>query len=456
MLDLGFATRPIAPPRPALIMGQMHRRIGQQALDPIEVTAWAMARTGDGTDGVVLVSCDLALPSDGLYRTVRRGLAEARLPVPGDAVILAATHTHTSLVLEDGYYLHPGGDVMTPAECEALVAERIVEAVLEAWAARRPRVVGRAFAHAVVGHNRYAVYADGTGRMYGKTRRDDFEHIGGTEDHSLDLVFAWEPDGALAGVAAVIPCPSQVTEQLESFSADYWHEVRVELRLRLGAHLSVLGLCGAAGDQSPHFLLYAEQEGEMRRRRGASERQELGVRVADAVEGALTCTAPEAADPCPLAHAVRRLDLPPRSISKSERDEAEALWGQAAARGDTQTWWPLRLRAVVDTFDGRRPAAPVPAELHAVRLGDLVLVTNPFELFLDYGLRIKARSPAPQTAVVQLAGSGFYLPTARAVATGGYGAMPAVAAAGPEAGALLVEATLAMIGEVLGPGPGGA
>ena len=36
-------------------------------------------------------------------------------------------------------------------------------------------------------------------------------------------------------------------------------------------------------------------------------------------------------------------------------------------------------------------------------IGDLGIVTNPFELFLDYALRIKARSPAPQTAVVQLA-----------------------------------------------------
>ena len=85
------------------------------------------------------------------------------------------------------------------------------------------------------------------------------------------------------------------------------------------------------------------------------------------------------------------------------------------------------------------------------REGDAVLVTNPFELFLDYGLRIKARSDAAQTMVVQLAGRGFYLPTARAIAAGGYGAMPAVSVAGPEAGARLVEETLMMIDEVMAP-----
>ncbi|MEW6753207.1 MAG: hypothetical protein AB1505_19845 [Candidatus Latescibacterota bacterium] len=85
-------------------------------------------------------------------------------------------------------------------------------------------------------------------------------------------------------------------------------------------------------------------------------------------------------------------------------------------------------------------------ELHALRLGEAVLVSNPFELYLDYGLRIKARSAAAQTLVVQLAaGWGWYLPTARAVEGGGYGAMPAVTWVGPEGGQELVEHTLQAI-----------
>jgi len=100
----------------------------------------------------------------------------------------------------------------------------------------------------------------------------------------------------------------------------------------------------------------------------------------------------------------------------------------------------------VECFDGVRTAAPVPVEIHVLRIGDAALATNPFELFLDYGLRIKAQSPAAQTIVVQLAaGSGAYLPTERAVQGGGYGAMPAVANVGPESGKELVEATLQMI-----------
>ena len=70
---------------------------------------------------------------------------------------------------------------------------------------------------------------------------------------------------------------------------------------------------------------------------------------------------------------------------------------------------------------------------------------NPFEYYLDYGLQIKARSPATQTFVVQLAGTGTYVPTPRSVAGKGYGSIPASNPVGPEGGRLLAEKILAML-----------
>jgi hypothetical protein len=92
-------------------------------------------------------------------------------------------------------------------------------------------------------------------------------------------------------------------------------------------------------------------------------------------------------------------------------------------------------------------------EIHILRLGDIVIATNPFELFLDYGLRIKARSQALQTFIVQLA-SGYYgyLPTKRAVAAGGYGAEAASNNVGPEGGQELVEQTVKLINEMWNDG----
>ena len=446
MNRIGWASRDITPPRPAMIQGQMHRRVGRSALDPLTVTALALEGV---TDMAVFVSCDLPYTSDSLCRAVRRRVAERLPALPADRIILNCTHTHTALVLEDGFYDHPGGDVMTGAEGETWVVDRVSEAIVEAWQTRKPRVLGRAFGHAVVGHNRSAVYyPDGHAEMYGQTNRESFAWIGGYEDHSLDMLFVWEPGGALAGLALSIPCPSQVDEHLEQFSADFWHDIRVELRRRLGSHLHVLPICSAAGDQSPHFLLYGAQEAEMRRRRGVTERQEIAQRVGDAVSLALRCTQPEPEREWPILHRVREMTLTPWQITKAERDMSQSLYEQYAARGDRDSWWPKRLRWVVDCFDGRAKTEPYPVELHVLRVGDVAIATSPFELYLDYGLQIKARSPAGQTLLVQLT-SGHdvwrYLPSERARQGGGYGAMPAISSVGPEGGRELVAATLALI-----------
>jgi hypothetical protein len=442
MLRIGWARRDITPQRPAMLQGQMHRRIASTALDPLTVTALAL-EAEDGADGAVIVSCDLTMTPESLWQATRQRLA-SRLPgFPPDRIILAATHTHTSLVIDGIFYEHPGGEVLTPAEGEVWVAEKITEAVAEAWENRKPGLVGHAFGHAVVGHNRYALYADGHAQMYGPTNREDFIGFGGYEDHSLDMLFTWEPEGRLVGMALAIPCPAQVDEGLEQFSADYWHDVRLELRRRWGTHLQVLGLCSPAGDQSPHFLLYGPQERMMRQRRGLTERQEIAQRVADAVERALACTGPETGMTGPLAHRVRRVALPPRQVTQAERDwahQAREQW--ISQHGEANSWWPQRLQRVVDTFEGRVTPEPVPVELHFLRVGEVAIGTSPFELFLDYGLQIKARSPATQTVLIQLAGHGWYLPTERAVRAGGYGAMPAVSRVGPEGGRELVRETL--------------
>jgi hypothetical protein len=445
MLKIGWSSRDFTPRRAAMLQGQVHVRIARSALDPLALTACALEDPATGA-AAIFVAFDAAYITEGLRDEVRRAVRQACPDIPVDQIILNATHTHTSLVFDNDFYRHPGGDVMTPDECRALMTDCAAQAIGEAWRTRQPRLVGRAFGHAVVGHNRYAVYAGGSGQMYGVTNRPDFEGLGGYEDHSLDMLFTWNRDGSLAGLLVAIPCPSQVDEGLSQYSADYWHEVRIELRARLGKNLQVLPICSPAGDQSPHFLVYGREEAEMRQRRGITERQEIALRVAAAVERALVCTRPLPPERAGLRHAIRRLKLTPLKITREHCRWAEnALAAWRKNHPEETSWYPASLKRVIQAWKRRIVSPPFPLELHVVRIGDAVLATNPFELFLDYGLRIKARSPAPQTILMQLTGRGMYLPTARALGAGGYGANPVVAAVGPEGGGELVEATLAEI-----------
>jgi hypothetical protein len=88
-----------------------------------------------------------------------------------------------------------------------------------------------------------------------------------------------------------------------------------------------------------------------------------------------------------------------------------------------------------------------PAEFHVLRLGDVAIATNPFELFLDYGILMKARSKATLTFLVQLScqHSG-YLPNERAVKGGGYSADNYLV--GPEGGYKLVDETVQRINKM--------
>lgn len=91
-------------------------------------------------------------------------------------------------------------------------------------------------------------------------------------------------------------------------------------------------------------------------------------------------------------------------------------------------------------------------ELHVVRLGDIAFATNRFELFLDFGTRIKARSPAVQTFLVQLTAtdkwSGTYLPSDRSIANLGYGGSVYDNEVGPEGGQVIVEETVKALNEL--------
>ncbi len=102
-----------------------------------------------------------------------------------------------------------------------------------------------------------------------------------------------------------------------------------------------------------------------------------------------------------------------------------------------------------DRYELEKVQPKMPVEVHVLRIGDIVMATNPFELYMDYGMRMKARSPAVQTFIIQLAnGTDGYLPPLRSVAGGSYGAVPASTRIGPNGGQELVEKTMGLVDSV--------
>ena len=91
-------------------------------------------------------------------------------------------------------------------------------------------------------------------------------------------------------------------------------------------------------------------------------------------------------------------------------------------------------------------------EVHIIRLGSVAIATNPFELFLDFGNQIKARSHAEQTFLIQLSnGAEGYLPTEKAEKGGHYSAFISSGLVGHIGGEQLVRETLQDINSELFP-----
>jgi hypothetical protein len=88
----------------------------------------------------------------------------------------------------------------------------------------------------------------------------------------------------------------------------------------------------------------------------------------------------------------------------------------------------------------------VPRKDRVARFDDMAIATNPFELFVDYGNQIRARSAAAQTFLIQLAcDGGSYLPTERAERGGHYSAFVSSGVTGHVGDRLLVDKTVETI-----------
>ena len=467
-IRLGWSPRDITPDRPVALRGQFNLRIATRVHDPLTLTALALE---SNDEHAIIVSMDSCAVDVEVFEDTRAALAERLPDFDPRKLIVGATHTHTAPfagqrtgLQRDVDYAdvikarYP--DYMTAAEYSALLTEALIAAVCEAWERRTEGYVGWGYSHAVVGENRRVRYFDDRATMYGSTSAADFSHIEGHVDHSVNLLFTYDASQMLTGVLVNLACPSQASESGQDFvSADFWHDAREELRRRHGSGLFILPQCSAAGDQSPHRLIGARAEermlnlkygGGVGRPLNAALRRDIARRLADAMDDAEPAARKDLRDEVVLKHENRTLDLPHWDLSGQEyvslQEQIAELSRQLADLGDSDplgaTYTALRSRIAwceraADRYENPLPS--IPSELNVLRLGDIAFVTAPFEYYLDFGDRIKGRSAATQTFIVQLTAGGTYLATDRAADGLSYGAVPASCRVSPAGGQRIVD-----------------
>ena len=459
-LFTGSATIDITPKLPIALDGQMHLRIAKEIETPLEANILFLESVQENNhdESVIFVSCDLVLIPTELIEAVRDEVRKTSPEIDTDNIIINAIHTHTAPVVRKGVYPIPEKGVTQIEEYYSFFAKQIAKAIKQAKDNRTPGSITWGLNHAKVGYNRRAVYADNTARMYGKTDISEFRSIEGSEDQNIHSLFVWNNKKELIATCINVACPAQEVESKSAVNADYWHPLRKSIRERLNADVTVLGWIAAAGDQSPHIMFGEAGEERMRKLRGLDRLGEITRRIVNAVEDTYKVVEKEKHENVQVAHVKKVVPLPMRLVTNSEyeasKKEIENLKAQLAENPEALP----RLYRKVNSFEAdivkryeyqkENPAPKYDAEVHVTRIGDIVICTNPFELFTEYGIAMQARSKAIQTFVIQLAGPGTYLPTQKAINGGHYSAIVQSTLVGPEGGQILVDQTVNMINEL--------
>lgn len=463
-LWIGAADVSITPKQPVFLAGQFYERIARKVASPCTANVLALESRVEGkaAEQAILISVDVVSIPAQVQSDFRAYVAPRLVGFDTNKLFLAATHTHTAPSLKGKTSDH--NDVMRPEDYFSFMYQQMADAVVKAWEGRQPGGVAWGLGHAVVGHNRRVVYANGKAVMYGKTDRSDFRHLEGWEDHAVDVLCFTDAEKRLIATALIVPCPAQTVESTSQVSADYWHHVREGLRGTYGDDLVVLGFCGPAGDLMPRTMLRKTAEARMEKLRKISRQQEVARRIVRAFDETWEVIREDVRMDVPLVHRVERFSVPSRKITEAEaldagkqvvsfaaQKKAAKEQSKAYSNAESRMRWFQR---TIDTYEAQQKAdAFNQIEMHVLRVGGVAIATNPFELFQDYAMRIHGgRSKAPQTVLIQLASPSdlrnSYLPSERAVKGGGYSAIPQSTPVGPEGGQALVEKTLSVINEL--------
>ena len=487
-IKIGWAEVDITPKKGQKIglAGQFFERNTDEVESPISVTAFAVE---SGNENMIICSCDLGAIGDNLNLLTKEKL-KSHSEINPDKVIFNAIHTHTSYVYtkkslisnstfdylktkvpEDMKYvpLVEECDRMNPDDALEFLAEKMAEAVILAWENRKEGFYRNAFGRVAVGMCRRVCYDDESALMWGDTNSANFSELEAGNDSGMELIFTYNKDKKLTGVVSNIACPAQVVEHRNFISSDYWGKVKDNLRKEFGTDIYLLGLCSAAGDQCPRDMIrwvnpetpiddpnikrndYIERNADPSMF-DVSGLKIVGKRISNEIIFAHELLSNEYKDEGILIHETAKINLPLRRVTKKEYINAvekidnfiERNRGKRINFDDNAAMHVYS--GIVARYELQKNINVFPIEAHFIRFGDIAIATNPFELFLNYGNQIRARSKAKQTILIQLAcGAAGYLPTLKAEKGSHYSAYVSSGYAGHEGGDLLVRETIEKI-----------
>ena len=403
-LMAGCSKIKITPPLETPLGGNVRDKGSQGVHDDIYVKALVLST---GKKEIALVSCALVAVTKVMVESIRQ-TAEKRCDIPEENILVCAFHTHsgpaTGAIFKqiNKSYLNSLPEIIASLICQA--KQNL----------KKARMKFASGEEETLPHNRRMKMRDGTIRMnWENLPLDEIDKPAGPVDPELGVIVIEELDGRMIAVLINYTChPAILAGDNFLISEDY-----PGYTMRL-VEKETNALCfftnGATGNIN-HINIFNPHQ-----KRGFYEAERLGTILGKKV---LSIISAAKITPVEELKIVREeIKLPLRKIPRFEIEKARKLVeGKKIKKislvdGLSEEVYAEQILALSKTSK-----KSLSSEIQAISLGDIALVSIPGELFVEYGLEIKRKSPFPHTFIIGYANDYVgYIPTLKAFQEGGY------------------------------------
>jgi neutral ceramidase len=440
MFTAGAAQAEITPDRDLGKAGGFLPVHVEGSIDPLMARALVLS---DGVSSIAFVTVDLiAVRHELLTGPLLQRLA-GRVPLTEDQLILAASHTHSGPDITSPLLRRlRGGPVDTEQAARdtavqdylARVADALAQVVETAYRQQEPvsLYVAAGMEPETPENSRYLL-SDGTiAWQWSGYTREEIVGPTGPVDAQVGILGVQRRSGSWLAVLYNFALHALSRDELNrglKYSADYPGYAARVIEGELGAvPLFTAGACGNC-----HTT-------------GRYSRQYIGTKLGREVQRVLSRIGP-CNELAPLRYRRTILEIPYREPSTAHLEEVHRInrrWGATAAQHERRFHLALQL------LERLRAAGPAQVPVQVFTFGtELAIVALPCELFVEYGLELKAKSPFRYTFVVTLANDHVgYLPTRNAFRWGSYQTWIGSNFLVPEAGSLVVGEALHLLNEL--------
>ena len=400
-LFLGVARRIITPPIGTPLAGYQPDWFSNAVNDDLTATVFCFEQSGKR---VLLASITLLSLATSISDSIRASIEE-KFGIPKASVILHAIHNHSGPNTSISY----GWGDANREYIDTILIPRLMEAIEEAAAHMKSVTMAITAGESLVGVNRRERKADNSVSLG--------QNPWGCFDPKMTVIsFADEESKPVANLVHY-GCHGTAAGKNREISRD-WAGVMIDvLEAETGAITAFLN--GPEGDVGPR-LTNGFTIGKIKQESGNIDyAMRLGAVAAQDAVRIYNQPKYRTVPQMTVTTGETMVPLLPRIPLEEAKEKYEPFRGETVnLRGRSERHY----RMLIESYEsGYEEVEGYPMEQTILRLGDLAIVTTPYELFSELGLRVQKDSPVPYTLLLSNTNGGEgYFASETEICRGGY------------------------------------